>query len=260
MNLLINYSVYRKLFLIEDSKIYQKIWALQKNCPILILYNELYLIPGQFMVSVCPLKKKTKLDPADIRVFLHEQGQQREALFRDQMQVYYIRLVQWITKMNSDSLKDSDKMYNDKNFMKERASLIVAGIQLAIEIKRSLKSCMLLFKVNDATVPKKMFAHIIQAVEMLKAIEIEFRTKKFLINKWVVLINRYTCELITQLIEQGMKKVYEMKRGIAQDNMSQLMMTIIESYKGGYNALRKTVIAHCLNLVSHDVFSSKEVE
>ena len=74
MNLLINYSVYRKLFLIEDSKIYQKIWALQKNCPILILYNELYLIPGQFMVSVCPLKKKTKVDPADIRVFLHEQG------------------------------------------------------------------------------------------------------------------------------------------------------------------------------------------
>lgn len=42
--------------------------------------------------------------------------------------------------------------------------------------------------------------------------------------------------------------------------MSQLMMTIIESYKGGYNALRKTVIMHCLNLVSHDVFSSREIE
>ena len=38
------------------------------------------------------------------------------------------------------------------------------------------------------------------------------------------------------------------------------MMTIIESYKGGYNALRKTVVQHCLNLVSNDVFSSKEVE
>ena len=51
-----------------------------------------------------------------------------------------------------------------------------------------------------------------------------------------------------------MRKVYEMKRGIIQDNMSQLMMTIIESYKGGYNALRKTVVQHCLNLVSNDVF------
>ena len=38
------------------------------------------------------------------------------------------------------------------------------------------------------------------------------------------------------------------------------MMTIIESYKGGYNALRKTVVQHCLNLVSNDVFASKEVD
>lgn len=29
---------------------------------------------------------------------------------------------------------------------------------------------------------------------MLKAIEVEFKSKKFLINKWVVLINRYTGE------------------------------------------------------------------
>ena len=46
MNLLINYTVYRKLFNVEDSKIYQSIWKLQKYCPILILYNNLHLVPG----------------------------------------------------------------------------------------------------------------------------------------------------------------------------------------------------------------------
>lgn len=45
---------------------------------------------------------------------------------------------------------------------------------------------------------------IIQTIEMLKAIEIEFKTKKFLINKWVVLINRQTCEIITKVIEKGL--------------------------------------------------------
>jgi hypothetical protein len=49
MILLINYSVYRKLFGIEDSKIYQKIWALQKICPILIVYNNLFVVPGKFL-------------------------------------------------------------------------------------------------------------------------------------------------------------------------------------------------------------------
>jgi hypothetical protein len=51
-----------------------------------------------------------------------------------------------------------------------------------------------------------------------------------------------------------------MKRGVVQDNMLQLMMTILESYKGGYNALRKTVICHCMNLVSAEVFSSRDME
>ena len=95
---------------------------------------------------------------------------------------------------------------------------------------------------------------------MLKAIEIEFKTKKFLINKWVILINRYTCEFIMRQIEKGMQKVYAMKSKYAaiQQNMMELMMNIIECYKGGYNELRKTVIQHCLNLVSADVFSQEE--
>ena len=65
-NLLINYSVYRSLFNDEDSKIYKKIWALQKNCPIIILYNNLCVSPGAFMSKKCPLKKATKTDPKDL--------------------------------------------------------------------------------------------------------------------------------------------------------------------------------------------------
>ena len=90
---------------------------------------------------------------------------------------------------------------------------------------------------------------------MLKAIEVEFKTKKFLIQKWVILMNRFTCEYITQQIENGMGKVYGMKPGVIKENMLQLMSTILESYKGGYNALRRTIVTHCLNLVSNEVFS-----
>lgn len=48
-----------------------------------------------------------------------------------------------------------------------------------------------------------LFPWLIKSIEMLKAIELEFKSKKFLINKWVVLINRYTCEQITKIIEVG---------------------------------------------------------
>ena len=40
--------------------------------------------------------------------------------------------------------------------------------------------------------------------------------------------------------------------------MMELMMNIIECYKGGYNELRKTIIRHCLNLVSAEVFTQEE--
>lgn len=69
MDLLINYSLYRKLFENEDSKLYKKIWALQKMCPIIILYNNLSLNAGNFLVNICSLKKKTKVEPKDIKAF-----------------------------------------------------------------------------------------------------------------------------------------------------------------------------------------------
>lgn len=60
------------------------------------------------------------------------------------VQQYHNRLVLWITQMNSDQLKDSDMMLRDKRFMEMRALMIWTGINLATEIKRSMKSYLLL--------------------------------------------------------------------------------------------------------------------
>ena len=97
------------------------------------------------MSTNCFPKKKTKVEPANIREFLQQCLQDKNAMFAQQLNSYYMRLVQWITFMNSDSLKDSERMLNDKSFLKIRANQIASGIQLATEIKRSLKVYLLLF-------------------------------------------------------------------------------------------------------------------
>ena len=158
-------------------------------------------MPGNFLAELCPLKKKTKVDPENIQVFIKLELEQREKTFPGYVQNYYNRLVLWITQMNSDQLKDSDRMLQDKTFMKVRAQMIQTGIQLATEIKRNKKSFLLLVKANRSNLKKELFPHIIKSVEMLKAIEVEYRTKKFLVNKWVILVNRFTCEQITRIIE-----------------------------------------------------------
>ena len=81
MTLLTNYSMYKKLFSIEDPKFYQKIWTLQKQIPLIILYNNLQVNPGLFLSAICPLKKKAKVDPADINAFMADQLRDKQALF-----------------------------------------------------------------------------------------------------------------------------------------------------------------------------------
>lgn len=64
-----------------------------------------------------------------------------------------MRLVSWITFMNSDNLKDSDQMLNNTGFMIQRSRLVTMGIRLATEIKRTLKQYLLLYEVNGRAVP-----------------------------------------------------------------------------------------------------------
>jgi hypothetical protein len=131
--------------------------------------------------------------------------------------------------MNSDQLKDSDAMLRDKNFMNVRALMVFQGINLATRIKREMKSFLLLIQTNRYKLKDAMQPWIIKSIEMLKAIDVEFRSKKFLINKWVVLINRYTTEQITKIIEQGVQNVYAMKKkDLIYQNMLTLVTTILE--------------------------------
>lgn len=122
--LLIHYSIYRKLFANEDQKLYQGIWTLQKKCPVIVVYNNLTLNAGQFLVSICPLKKKVKCDPKDIQVFQAEETKLKNARYSDEIKKQYMKLVTWIVQMNSDALKDS-VTNADKEFLRIRSNLIV---------------------------------------------------------------------------------------------------------------------------------------
>ena len=93
MNLLINYAVYRALFNDEDSKLYKKIWALQKLCPIIILYNNLCVNPGAFMSRKVALKKSAKTEPKDIKTFLQEELMKRDTAFVSKVELHYTKLV-----------------------------------------------------------------------------------------------------------------------------------------------------------------------
>jgi hypothetical protein len=67
------------------------------------------------------------------------------------LNVYYVKLVQWIVKMNSDVM--SDVKIADKNittsteFLKIRANMIMEGLDMATELKRNVKTLILMYQI-----------------------------------------------------------------------------------------------------------------
>jgi len=80
--------------------------------------------------------------------------------------------------------------------LKIRANLIITGLDMATEMKRNVKNLILMYQIAGKQPSKTRLHDIVRSIEMLKAIDIEFKSKRYLINQWIVLINRYTSEII----------------------------------------------------------------
>jgi len=85
-------------------------------------------------------------------------------------------------KMNSDTLRSEPSTGNMRDFLERRANLITVGINLAVQIKRTIKGLMMSQMITGERMQPERLRDILQGVEMLKAIEVEFKTKKFIIN------------------------------------------------------------------------------
>jgi len=93
---------------------------------------------------------------------------------------------------------------------------------------------------------------------MLKAIEIEFKTKKFIINQWVVLMNRNLADKINDILK-NIPAIVQAKKLKEPLNLwlTYLGQTITQSLNGGFNLLRKTVVNHCKCLIFDNILEKE---
>ena len=71
---------------------------------------------------------------------------------------------------------------NKTDFLKVRANLIIKGLDMACELKRTTKNLILMYGVCKKQPSKARIHDIVRCIEMLKAIDIELRQKRFQIN------------------------------------------------------------------------------
>lgn len=69
--------------------------------------------------------------------------------FVSKLDATYVKLVHWIVQMNSDVMQDAKIEDKDQaiqtEFLKQRANLIIQGLDLATELKRNVKTLILMY-------------------------------------------------------------------------------------------------------------------
>ena len=109
------------------------------------VYGNLSLNVGNFLSTVCPLKKSTKCDPKDIKVFLSQTLHNMDATFPDFIYQKFMQVTTWITKINGrvfKILEESDK--NLDALCRKRAAIVIEGIELCNSIKRKTKQLLIM--------------------------------------------------------------------------------------------------------------------
>ena len=179
LSLLTNYALMRALFTKkEDKTLYKKIWKLQKICPLIVVYNNLTLNVGNFLTIVCPMKKKPTLDPKSVTNYLSDVMDKFDNNFPTFVNKMFMRVVVWIIEANGrlfTSLEEGDQL---ERVVEKRAITIVKGINLAYEIKRSVKQLMFLHQAFGKNLDSDLLNGILQCVEMLKSMEETMERKR----------------------------------------------------------------------------------
>jgi hypothetical protein len=88
--------------------------------------------------------------------------------------------------MNSDVLLDEPRRstslvqgMSTENRIQARTKLILRGLDLAVEIKQTMKTLFLLYSTCGLPLSRDRLHDIVRMIQMQKAVEVEFRSKRY---------------------------------------------------------------------------------
>jgi WASH complex subunit 7 len=263
LSLLTNYALMRALFpKKEDSSLYKKIWSLQKICPLIVVYNNLTLNVGNFLSIVCPLKKRPKLDPKSVTQFLGDTLEKFDANFMGFVNKTFMRVVTWIIEVNSrlfTSLDDGDKI---ELIVERRAMVLIRGINMAYEIKRTIKQLLFLHQAFGKNLNQDILNGILQCIEMLKSMEEAIEKKSVRLNNYTYIMLKIFVDKIIRKMRQAQ---VQLKRAQPDPGTAAVLAALkmsLRILKDGFGSARESVFLHCLDFLSHStksVFKKEDI-
>ena len=176
------YALYRNLFNFGDNnkqvdhKLYHKLWSLQLDFPLVVLYaNSIFMI-ANFLASYASLSIK-KLKPDIKKVYLMRENyvDKMDETFALTINALYIQTAMWMVRIESELV--SNNIYTLSAILNARSKLILNGLLLAKQIKNHLITCLYLHKTLNKPFNSKNLNYVSKALELLKAIQLIYQTR-----------------------------------------------------------------------------------
>lgn len=256
LSLLTNYALMRALFTKkEDSSLYKKIWSLQKICPLIVVYNNLTLNIGNFLTVVCPLKKKPSLDPKSVSTFLGDTLHKFDANFIAFVNKTFMKVVTWIIEVNGrlfTVLEEGDRM---EEVVEKRARIIIRGINMAYEIKRTVKQLLFLHQAFGKNLDQEILNGILQCIEMMKSMEETVQKKSIRLNNYTFIMEKVFVNKIIKKLQDSQALLRRAKEDPATRCLLAALKMALRILKGGFGTARETIFLHCMDFLAHSTKS-----
>jgi len=220
------------------------------------VYNNLTLNVGNFLTVVCPLKKKPTLDPKSVGNFLNDTLVRFDNNFLAFVNTQFMRVVTWIIEVNGrlfSVLEDGDRL---DVVVENRAHIIVKGINMAYEIKRTLKQLLFLHQAFGKNLEQNILNGILQCIEMLKSMEETIQRKSTRLSNYTFVMQKVFVNKIIRKLQDSQTLLRRAKQDPATACMLAAIKMALRILRGGFGTARETIFLHCMDFLAH---SSKSV-
>mmetsp|Transcript_10644 Transcript_10644/g.20610 ORF Transcript_10644/g.20610 Transcript_10644/m.20610 type:complete len:1014 (+) Transcript_10644:358-3399(+) len=238
IDLLAVYALYRRLYPKDfDKKVFKAIWALQKKAPGVVVMGLVVFFPAQFISRHCPSPKSMTLEPKDptafMGIYLNRSDEQLTGMIRSWTQKYN----NWSAKMTSLLMSPAETTDSKAAALAEaRGNLLIQGVLLVRQIKNYILTNIALHLCSGTAFRQTNVPLLLNALELIKAIQNTFRQRASMQPMNLVYFNRVLAHKVARSLA-GILDRTSRKKGESFDAVA-AVQACHEILRGSINSSR----------------------
>ena len=250
LDLICLYFLYRKLFPKDfDKKLYRSVWSLMKKAPVVCVTGQVVIYPSELIMKTAPAPKSVTVDPKDPKQYIAFYMQKSDENLEKNMQIWLGKFSLWSSRMQS-FLNSSSSLPEAQvhKLQDSRGKLLLQGLLLAYQIQNYIQINTALHEHNAIPFKQNFIPLLMQAIELVKAINSTLERKQEIIALNLGSIIRLIFRDAIKPYDAIRDKVGQKPAGVGLDILN-IYKLVNELSSGCLNSIRVDLVKLCNEII-----------